>query len=229
MALVNLNKNYSIVQGSWPNANKRYYSFSSGVASSDKVLVVVATMPNQWPYPNFTNASYGGAAYPMTRHFRQYFSGLQQRQAVFSLVNPPDGNNQLQLDFSGDQNNGVSIAYFTFTGCSGVGSIGISGGSSTPNTKTLSCSANSMVLLTGISVNSQHGQVYTIDGSNYSLLYQHNVNDQVCGVLSSNVSAGSVTCVTRVGYSNVTNVRVEIQEASAPPSGNQGNFLMMFN
>lgn len=226
MALSNFTKNYGITQGIFPNANRRDFNHNSGSAQSDKVLLAVVTMANNRNFSG-THAKYNGVT--MTRHFNKNFSGLGQRQAVYSLINPSDGTNNFQVFFNGDQYSLVSIACYTFIGCSGVGATGVSGGSSTPNTKALTCSANSIIMLTGISVGSQAGQVYTISGSNYSLLFQHNTNDQVAAVLSSNVSAGSVTCQTKVGSGNVTNVRVEILEASAPPSGNSGNFLIMFN
>tara|TARA_R100000544_G_C2202855_1_gene47642 strand:- start:72 stop:761 length:690 start_codon:yes stop_codon:yes gene_type:complete len=229
MSLSNFTKNYGISgPPAYPNANKRYFNHNSGSAQSDKVLLVVATMANVYNNPNFTTATYGGVT--MTRDIRKYFNGLQQRQVVYSLVNPSDGTNQLVLNISQPQYNGVSIACYTFIGCAGVGNSGVSGGVSTPNTKSLTCSANSIIMLTGISIQSQNGSPYRIGTqSSITQLFYHNVNDQVSGVLSSNVSVGSVTCQTKVTSGNITNIRVEMLEASAPPSGNSGNFLMMFN
>tara|TARA_R110001606_G_scaffold376032_1_gene534503 strand:+ start:492 stop:737 length:246 start_codon:yes stop_codon:yes gene_type:complete len=80
----------------------------------------------------------------------------------------------------------------------------------------------------GISNNAFTG--IDIDGSARPLEIQHNTNKQVGGALSLvGLSAGSTSVVTKVTWSSVSNSRVEIKEASAPPSGNSGNFLMMFN
>ena len=224
MALTNFTKNYGVVSSS-PNSNFRVFSHNSGSAQSDKVLLVVCTMATG---VNFTNAAYNGVT--MSVVLSQTFSGLGQNQKIFKLDNPTDGTNQFRVNFTGNQWSGVSIACYTFIGCSGIGNTGINGGSSTPNSKTLSCSNGSIVMLTGISIGTQAGKQYTIDGSNYTPLFYHNVNDQVSGVLSGNVSAGLIDCVTRVGTGNVTNIRVEMLEAGGtPPSSNSGNFLMMFN
>ena len=221
MALSNFTKNYGIVTSS-PNSNFRVFNHDSGSAQSDKVLLVVVTMS--------TSTGFGGATYDgvtMTQVLGNTFSGLSQRQKIFSLANPADGNNQFRVNFTGNQWNGVSIACYTFIGCGGVGNTGINGGSSTPNSKSLTCSDGSIIMLTGISNNAF--QNFVIDGASKPTLYQHNTNKQTAGTLSNNVSAGSITCTSVVNSGNVTNIRVEMLEASAPPSGNSGNFLMMFN
>jgi hypothetical protein len=221
MALSNFTRNYGIVT-SFPNTDFRVFTHNSGSAQSDKQLLVVVTMANT---RNFGNATYNGVL--MTQVLSKNFGGLSQKQAVFTLANPADGNNQFRIDFNGSQFNGVSIACYTFIGCAGVGDTGINGGSSTPNSKSLTCSNNSMIMLCGISNNGF--QNFVIDGVSKPALYQHNVNKQTAGALSNNVSAGSITCTSVVNSGNVTNVRVEMLEAAAPPSGNSGNFLMMFN
>jgi len=206
---------------SFPNQNRRDYTFSTGSAQSDKVLVVVATMPNN---RNFSSATYDGVSMG-TPILNQSFGGLAQRQVVYALANPSDGSNLLRLIFSGSQFNGVSLAIYNFTDCGGVGNFGISGGATTPNIKTLTISDNSMIVATGISVASQNGQDYTIATVDYGLLYQHNVNDQVCGNISTNIPSGLRTVTTRTGSGTVTNVRVEILE-QASSTTNNGNFFL---
>ena len=221
MALSNFKKNFALVSSA-PNQNFRVLNHDSGSAQSDKVLLVVVTMA--------TTAGFGSATYDgvtMTSVLGKTFSGLSQRQKIFSLANPSDGTNEFRVNFSGNQWNGVSIACYTFIGCGGVGNTGINGGSSTPNSKSLTCSDGSIIMLTGISNNAF--QDFKFNGVNFPTLYQWNTNKQTAGTLSNNVSAGSITCTSVVNSGNVTNIRVEMLEASAPPSGNSGNFLMMFN
>lgn len=222
MALTNFTKNFGIVSSS-PNTNFRVFNHNSGIAQSDKQLVVVVTMANT---TNFGNASYNNVL--MTPVLAQNFSGLSQRQRIYTIENPSDGTNQFRVDFTGNQWNGVSIACYTFIGCSGIGNTGVNGGSSTPNSKTLNCSNGSIILACAISNNAF--QNFSIDNVSLPTLYQHNVNKQTSGVLSNNVSAGLIDVTSVVNFGNVTNIRVEILEAGGtPPTSNNGNFLIMFN
>lgn len=221
MALTNFTKNYGIVSSS-PNTNFRVFNHNSGTAQSDKQLLVVCTMTST---VNFTSATYNGVT--MSVVLNKTFSGLSQRQKIFTLANPSDGNNQFRVNFTGNQWNGVSIACYTFIGCSGVGNTAINGGSPTPNSKTLNCSNGSMIMCCGISNNAF--QNFSIDGVSLPTLYQHNVNKQTAGVISNNVSAGLIDVTSVVNFSNVTNVRVEMLEAGGTPPSNSGNFLIMFN
>ena len=221
MALSNFTKNYGVVSSS-PNTDYRVFNHDSGSAQSDKVLLVVCTMENS---VNFSSATYDGVT--MNSVLTKNYSALQQRQKIFSLANPSNGTNEFRVNLSGNQLNDVSIACYTFIGCSGIGNTGRNGGISTPNSKTLTCSDGSIIMLCGISASGF--QNFVIDGVSKSTLYQHNTNKQTAGALSSPVSAGSINCKSVVNSGTVTNLRVEIQEASAPPSGNSGNFLMMFN
>lgn len=222
MALTNFTKNYAIVTSS-PTAGYRVLNHNTGSAQSDKVLLVSVTMANSVGY---TGATYDGIA--MTQVLQQNFSGLQQRQVVYKIANPTDGTNQFRVNFNGNQWGGVSIACYTFIGCSGIGNTGVTGGQTTPNSQTLTCSNGSMIMCTGISNNAF--QNFNIDGDNLAPLFQHNTNKQVAGVLSNNVLAGSINVTANVNSGTVTNVRVEILESGGvPPTGNNGNFLMMFN
>jgi hypothetical protein len=222
MALTNFTKNYGIVSSS-PNTNFRVFNHNSGASQSDKQLIVVVTMANT---VNFGNATYNGVT--MTPVLSQNFTGLSQRQRIYTLASPTDGTNQFRVDFTGNQWNGVSIACYTFIGCSGIGNFGINGGSTTPNSKTLNCSNGSIIVATGISNNAF--QNFSIDGASLPTLYQHNINKQTAGAISNNVSAGVIDVTSVVNTGNVTNVRVEMLEAGGtPPTGNSGNFLIMFN
>ena len=191
---------------------------------SDGFLFVSFIMSNSRGYSGCT---YGGQ--PMTLIKTQNFGGLQQRWACYGLLNPPTGNNNIVVSFSGSVFSPVSMFAVSFTGSSGAGVFATNGASTTPNSKTLSVSSGSCIYATGISNNAFTG--IDIDGSARTLeLVGHNTNKQVQGALSLvGLSAGSTSVVTKVTWSSVSNSRVEIKEASAPPSSNSGNFLMMFN
>tara|TARA_R110001599_G_scaffold335510_1_gene552605 strand:+ start:71 stop:736 length:666 start_codon:yes stop_codon:yes gene_type:complete len=190
---------------------------------SDGFLFVSFVMSNSRGYSGCT---YGGQA--MTLIKTQNFGGLQQRWACYGLLNPPTGNNNIVVSFGGTMFTPVSMFAVSFTGSSGAGVFATNGASTTPNSKTLTVSAGSCIYGMGISNNAFTG--IDIDGSARPLEIQHNTNKQVGGALSLvGLSAGSTSVVTKVTWSSVSNSRVEIKEASAPPSGNSGNFLMMFN
>ena len=159
MALSNSSKNYGIVTSS-PNRNFRVFNHDTGSAQSGKQLLVLITMQRT---VQFTGASYDGVSMPnSTLVLYQDFSGLSQRQIVYTLANPSDGNNEFRVNFSGNQWGGVSIACYTFIGCGGVGNTGQNGGSGTPNSKTLTCSNGSIIMMAGISNNAF--QNFVIDG-----------------------------------------------------------------
>lgn len=190
---------------------------------SDGFLFVSFIMSNNRSY---SSCSYGLQA--MTLIKTQNFGGLQQRWACYGLLNPPTGTNNIVVSFSNSVFSPVSMFAVSFTGSSGVGNFATNGASTTPNSKTLSVSSGSCIYATGISNNAFTG--IDIDGSPTTLEIQHNTYKQVGGGLSSvGLSAGSISVVTKVTSNSVSNSRVEIKEASAPPSSNSGNFLMMFN
>ena len=194
MALTNFTKNYGIVSSS-PNTNFRVFNHNSGASQSDKQLIVVVTMANS---VNFGNATYNGVT--MTPVLSKNFNGLSQRQRIYTLASPTDGTNQFRVDFTGNQWNGVSIACYTFIGCSGIGNTGQSGGSSSPNSKTLTCSDGSIILASGISNNAF--QNFSIDSTSVPVLYQHNTNKQTAGAISNNVSAGVIDVTTCLLYTS---------------------------
>ena len=190
---------------------------------ADGFLFVSFIMSNSRTYSGCT---YGGQA--MTLIKTQNFGGLQQRWACYGLLNPPTGNNNIVVSFSGSQFNNVSLFAVSFTGSSGAGLFATNGASSTPNSKTLTVNAGSCIYALGISKNAFTG--IDIDGSARPLEFQHNTNKQTSGALSLiPLSAGSTSVVTKVTFSSVSNSRVEIKESSTPPpSTNDGNFLLMF-
>ena len=189
---------------------------------SDGFLFVSFTMTNT---TNFSGCTYGGQAMTLIRS--RGFVGLSQRWACYGLQNPPTGNNNIVVTFTGQQFNPVSLFAVSFTGSSGAGNFGDNGASTTPNSKTLTVSAGSCIYATGISSNAFTG--IDIDGSARPLEFQHNTNKQVSGALSLvPLSAGSIDVITKVTWNTVTNQRVEILEAGPTPSSQNSNFLQFF-
>ena len=190
---------------------------------ADGFLLVAFCMDNSEVY---TGCTYGGQA--MTLIATQNFGGLAQRIAFYGLQNPPTGNNNIVVTFNAAQFTPVSTFAVSFTGCGGAGNFATNGDSTTPNSKTLTVTAGSCIYAMGISNNAFTG--IDINGVARTLEFQHNTNKQVSGALSAiPLPAGSIDVVTKVNFGSVSNTRVEILEASAPPVTDDGSFLLMFD
>ena len=178
----------------------------------DGLLLVVMTMTST---VNFSNCTYGGVSMSLVSN--ALFSGLSQRQAVYSLSNPLTGGNTFTATFSGSQWSSMSFAILSFTGSSGIGNYLSTGGSSTPHSETLTVSQNSLIYASGISNNSQSFP-YTIDGSNATNIFTHNTNKIVEGALPiNNLNAGNIIIQTKTDFGNITNLSVEIMELGVTP------------
>jgi len=222
MALAIGNKTPFIQTPTWPATSlTKAHTQNTG---ADGFLFVSLIMSNARSYSGCT---YGGQA--MTLIKTQNFGGLSQRWACYGLLNPPTGNNNIVVSFSGAVNNPVSMFAVSFTGSSGAGVFATNGASTTPNSKTLTVSSGSCIYATGISNNAFTG--IDIDGTARTLeLVGHNTNKQVNGALSAvPLSAGTIDVVTKVTWSSVSNSRVEIKESSTPPPTDDGSFLLMFD
>jgi hypothetical protein len=218
MALTDGNKTFS---NATPASNSATLAHNQDVGS-DGLLLAVVTMTNT---VNFTSASYGGD--PMTLILNQNFGGLSQRQCAFFIKNPKTGSNNFVINFSGQQWNPTSVSLISFLGSSGVGNNGVNGASATPNSQNLSVSNGSMIYATGISINAQSFG-YIIDGSTRTNLFSHNTNRQVEAAISAQgLASGSKNVQTLANFGNITNVRIEIQEASSPVGVAEGNWLLL--
>ena len=205
------------------NSQTLTHNMSTG---ADGTLLVAITMSSQ-NSRNFTGCKYGGVSMTLVRN---NYMGLTQRHAIYILQSPPTGNNNIVVTFNGNQWSSTSIFAVSFTGAGGVDSHGVNGASNTPNARSLTIASNSIIYASGISDNSM--SPYGIAGSNRSLEFQHNTNKQVGGALSSTgLSAGATNVSTKAVWGTLTNSRIAILEATSTPAptGNSGNFFMMFN
>ena len=173
----------------------------------DGLIIAQFTMSNTRTYSGCT---YGGQA--MTELYQINRSGLGQRMAFFYLENPPTGNNNLVVSFSGSQWNPISIHIRSFTGSAGVGASARTGAQSTPNTQTLTVEDDSLIMITSCSVN----QVLTQQipqGTNRTFT-THNTNRQVAtGAISANAghSAGTISLRSTSTSGSVSLDRTEIK------------------
>ena len=190
---------------------------------NDRLLVVQITMANT---TNYASCTYNGVS--MTLLYNQNRSGLSQRMAVFYLVGPATGTNTVRVNFTGNQWNPISVLIKSFTGSTGVGAFANSGGSSTPNTKTITVEQDSLIMISSCSNNTILTQQIPT-GTNQTFT-THNVNKQVAlGAISSNVghNAGSVSLRATVGTGgNVSLDRFEIKGSNSPSPTNRRRIII---
>jgi len=204
-------------KGNTTNANptpaSNSHSFTHNQNSgSNKLLIAMFTMSNT---RSFSGATYGGNA--MTELYQQNRGGLSQRMVFYYLENPPDGNNTLQVNFSGNQFNPISVHARSFTDSGGVGAHGNSGASSTPNNKTLTVEQDSLIIITSCSNNTILTQ--QIPSGTSRTFTTHNTNKQVgTGAISADTghSAGSISLRATAASGTVTLDRVEIKGIASP-------------
>ena len=194
-----------------PGANSKTQAHTHNTGS-DGLIVAQFTMSNS---VNYSGCTYGGQT--MTQLHSTNRSGLGQRMAFFYLENPPTGNNNLVVSFSGSQWNPISIHIRSFTGSGGIGNYERSGASASPNTKTLTVSQDdSLIMITSCSINAILTQQIP-QGTNRTYV-QHNTNRQVAtGAISadSGHSAGTISLRSTSTSGSVSLDRVEIKGLAA--------------
>ena len=221
MALVKGNQTSGVVTTSAPSWNQGTISHThnSGV---DGFLMVAITMTNT---TIVSSVNYGSQS--MNLLTIRNFGGQSQNFSIFGLLNPPTGNNVVQINTISQQFNGISVLAQSFLGSAGFGNFGINGATTTPNSRTLTVSAGSAIYATGISSNAFTD--IEIDGSSRGMEFQHNVNKQVAGSFSLiPLTAGSKNVATKVTFNVVTNQRFEIKASGGTPPVSENNFLIMF-
>tara|TARA_Y100000389_G_scaffold101707_1_gene98564 strand:+ start:586 stop:1242 length:657 start_codon:yes stop_codon:yes gene_type:complete len=192
-----------------PGANSKTQAHNHNTGS-DGLIVAQFTMSNS---VNYSGCTYGGQA--MTQLHSTNRSGLGQKMAFFYLENPPTGNNNLVVSFSGSQWNSISIHIRSFTNCGGVGNYERNGASTSPNTKSIVVEDDSLIMITSCSINAiTDQQIPTGTSRTYT---QHNTNRQVAtGAISANAghSAGTISLKATSTHGSVSLDRVEIKGLS---------------
>ena len=208
-----------------PTPGASFYQFTHNQnTGNDGMVIVQLTMANT---VTPSTATYNGVA--MTRLYTINRGGLSQRMAFYYLLNPPTGNNTLRVNFSGNQWNPISLHARSFTNSGGIGASLRSGGSSSPNTKTLTVSQDSLIMITSCSVNQILSQ--QIPTGVAQLFTTHNTNRQVAtGAISIDVgeSAGSVSLTAVCTFGNITLDRTEILGLNTPPTDTSGGDFFLF-
>lgn len=189
-----------------PGANSHTIAHTQDTGSN-RLIIAQFTMSNS---RNYTGCTYGGQA--MTQLYQINRGGLSQKMAFFYLVDPPTGNNDIVVSFSGAQWNPISIHIRSFTDSGGVGASTRTGGQSTPHSGDITVEEDSLIMITSCS-NSVILTQQIPTGTNRTFT-SHNVNKQVAtGAISANAghSAGTINVRSTSASANITLDRTEIK------------------
>ena len=198
------------------------HNHSGGV---DGLLLVTIAMANT---VTVTGMTYNGVA--MTQIRQDTATGISSRYASYYLLSPSTGANNIVISFSAAQWSPTAIFAVSFSGSSGIGNSGFDNLSATPNSQTLTISANSVIFAMGNS-NFSQSFGYVVDGTTLvNVGNGFNINNIVEGAYSSNIAtAGSKTVNTVADAGNINNFRIEIQESGGGPVGSsEGSWFLMF-
>jgi hypothetical protein len=218
MALVIGNKTYSL---STPASSLTVTVAHTQNVGADGYLFVVLHMNTS---ASVSGITYNGVA--LTQFASVLPSTYSTTWQFWKLASPTTGSNNLVVTLASNQWNPLSLQIFSVTGSAGNGSVLFDNTAPSPNTGSISVSANSYVWGGGLT-GSATAQVITIDGSSRPLDYTHNINNYTTGSFSLQLTAGSKT-TSISGTTDVAANFFEILESGGGGGIKQGNFLPFF-
>lgn len=174
---------------------------------TDRYLFVVITCPAT----SVSSVSYGGSAMTLVQRRATPYS---TDWTVWRLASPATGANNLVVNMSTSNFNGVSTFITSYTGCAGSGNVAYNGSQLLPITTGIAIQQNSMVIGSVLGGNSTNANIEIPIETVRTLLYTHNVNNWTWGSVSPSLSAGTITLE---GNSSATMniMATEVREASA--------------
>ena len=210
--------------------SSNFITFNHTQNTGSDGLIVVAISMNR--ANNTTTVTYDGVAMTQRLKYNSGTAALSQRYGFWELAAPSTGLNQVRINFTGNVFNPVNTQVQSFSGAAAGGVVGNNDIKNSPHSRTRSgITAGSVMMFMAISTANISGGVLRVDGTNVSKNTLNNNRYQSVGTSTNPLAAGSVTCIATgpQNWKKLSNSTLEIKQASAPVSGNSGNFLMMFN
>lgn len=190
-----------------PSATTRTFSHNMSVGADGYLFLIIAMDSGV----DFSGVTYNGVA--MTQVDTQIATGYE-RWALYKLAAPATGVNNVVITFTGSQFNPVSTLAVSITGCAGAGNFVFDQVAVSPNSSSITVSANS-VILAGLQAGNSTNHVITLDGSSRTLEFTHNANNYHSTALSATgLTAGSKT-VEVSADTNVAGYYLEMKEVVA--------------
>lgn len=193
-------------------------------AGADRVIIVSMAHSNT---VNINAVRYGGVL--MTVRINRNLGGQGIRQSTFELKDPPSGSNNLVLNWSGSLWNFASIQVTSFLGADVGGNIINTGGSSSPNSRSITVSAGSVIYSRGVSPNSFTNITVAGRSSTGGGLEPNNknINKITSGAYSNaGLTAGTYNVVHTTTSGGVSVMALEVKEGGTTPVTNNGNFFL---
>jgi hypothetical protein len=215
MALTIGNKTTSITT---PVISTVTFSHNNGGGTGNYLFLLVCTDLSS----TYSGVTYNGVS--MTQLDERTTTSTTERWAFYRLASPASGANNVVVTFGATPYNPVSVFVVSMSQCAGEGNIVFDDTAVSPNSTSITVSANSIILGAAVAgVNT--GKDITLDGSSRSLEYTHNVYNYTYAAFSaSGLTAGSKT----VSVSNTASVGgyyLEIKEAAAVSTGSSNFFI----
>lgn len=162
-----------------------------------------------------TGVTYGGDSMVAVNVISS--SSISQYMSSWFLEDPPTGANDVVVTFNTNQWNSSSFAFYSFTGCGGVGSKSVDTDLDETSSHTISCSENSLIFCRAQSFQAAGSPGIVIDGTTYNAVnmdFQHNTNSQAWGKLGTNkVTAGNRTITAVPTFGGCISEVIEIKES----------------
>ena len=220
MALVIGNKTASLTT---PGATTITVSHTQNVGSNG-YLFLVLQMAN---VVTVTGITYGGVA--MTLQANVLPTTYSSTWQIWKLAAPATGANNVVVTMSAAQYNPVSLYVVSATGSNGIGNVAFDNTSTSPNSTSLTVSANS-VILGGYLSGTSTGSTITIDGSSRTVEFNHNINNYTgLGFSATGLTDGAKTVQVAASTDVAGNFFEILEGGGGGGSGiNQGNFIPLF-
>lgn len=219
MALAISNKTSNI---GTPSALTQTFNHSASSPNTDRYVFVFIAMSNA---VDFAGVTYGGAA--MTQVGVVTTASTLTRWAIYSITGVSTGSNPVEITFTAAQYNPVSSFAITVNGSAGVGNIVFDDTATSPNSTSITISANSIIVggeVSGVST----GNVITLDGSIRPLEHTHNINNWTSVAVSLTGLTSGSKAVSVASGADVAGYYFEIKETGAAPPVNNAGLLLMF-
>ena len=174
------------------------------------------------------SATYSGVTYngvSMTQIDTRTTTSTVERWAIYRLASPATGANNIVVTFGAAPFNPVSVFVVSMSECSGEGNIVFDDTAVSPNSTSITVSANSIILGAAVG-GSNTGKAITLDGSSRTLEFTNSIYNYTYAAFSAaGLTAGSKT-VSVSNNATVAGYYLEIKQAA---SNNGSGFFMMMN
>lgn len=201
-----------------PVTTTRTFAHNNGGGSNNYLFLLLCMDASS----DYSGVTYNGVS--MTQVTVWTTTTTNERWAWYKLASPATGSNNIVITFTAAPFNPVSSFAVSFSNCAGEGNFVTDDTASSPNSTTITVSANSLII-GAAAAGANTGKDITLDGSSRTLEFTHSVyNFHYAALSAGGHTAGSKT-VSVSNSANVAGFYIEIKEAA---STNSSGLFFMF-